>query len=32
MGPFGPAAQDFGPLKVLGVLLVVAGGVLVIRY
>ncbi len=32
MGLFGPAAQDFGPLKVLGVLLVVAGGVLVIRY
>jgi transporter family-2 protein len=32
MGLFGPAAQDFGPLKVLGVLLVVVGGVLVVRY
>jgi transporter family-2 protein len=32
MGFFGPTVQDFGPLKILGVLLVVVGGVLVVRY
>jgi len=30
-GLFGPAAADFGPLKVLGVALVLVGGVLVVR-
>ncbi len=30
-GLFGPAAADFGGLKVLGVLLILAGGVLVVR-
>jgi transporter family-2 protein len=32
MGLFGPAAQDFGALKVLGVVLVLVGSVLVVRY
>lgn len=32
LGFFGPAVQDIGALKVLGVLLVVVGGVLVVRY
>jgi len=32
VGLFGPAAQNIGPLKVLGVLLVAVGGVLVVRY
>ena len=31
VGLFGPAVADIGPLKVLGVVLVVAGGVLVVR-
>ena len=30
-GLFGPAAANFGPLKVLGVALVLVGGVLVVR-
>jgi transporter family-2 protein len=30
-GLFGPAAADFGPLKVVGVALVLVGGVLVVR-
>lgn len=30
-GLFGQAAADFGPLKVLGVALILAGGVLVVR-
>lgn len=32
MGLFGPAVQEVGLLKVLGVLLVLIGGVLVVRY
>jgi transporter family-2 protein len=32
VGFFGPAVQDIGPLKVLGVLLVLVGGILVVRY
>jgi transporter family-2 protein len=31
LGFFGPAVQSVGPLKVLGVLLVLVGGVLVVR-
>ena len=32
LGFFGPTVQSVGPLKVLGVLLVLVGGVLVVRY
>lgn len=32
LGFFGPAVQEVGPLKVLGVLMVIIGGVLVVRY
>jgi transporter family-2 protein len=32
LGFFGPAVQDVGLLKVLGVLMVLVGGVLVVRY
>jgi transporter family-2 protein len=31
-GLFGPAVQDFGLLKVLGVVLILIGGVLVVRF
>ena len=31
-GLFGPIAQDVGPLKVFGVVLVLVGGVLVVRF
>ena len=32
MGVFGPVAQDVGLLKILGVLLILAGGILVVRF
>jgi bacterial/archaeal transporter family-2 protein len=32
MGVFGPAAQGVGLLKILGVLLILAGGILVVRF
>ena len=32
MGVFGPVAQDVGLLKIIGVLLILAGGILVVRF
>jgi transporter family-2 protein len=32
LGVFGPVAQDVGLLKVVGVLLILAGGILVVRF
>ena len=31
MGVFGPIAQSVGPLKILGIIMIVAGGILVVR-